>query len=95
MNKETSRILKSSSVLLIEDVGRVRVKFNRLLSVYVNKVYEASNAETAFEIYNNNKPCFIITDIEMPDINGLDFIETLRKKNDKVPIMSDKNITSQ
>ena len=80
MNKESRRILKSSSVLLIEDDGRVREKFNRLLSVYVNKVYEASNAETAFEIYNNNKPCFIITDIEMPDINGLDFIETLRKK---------------
>ena len=87
MNKESRRILKSSSVLLIEDDGRVREKFNRLLSVYVNKVYEASNAETAFEIYNNNKPCFIITDIEMPDINGLDFIETLRKKNDKVPII--------
>lgn len=87
MNEESRRILKSSSVLLIEDDGRVREKFNRLLSVYVNKVYEASNAETAFEIYNNNKPCFIITDIEMPDINGLDFIETLRKKNDKVPII--------
>ena len=75
MNKESRRILKSSSVLLIEDDGRVREKFNRLLSAYVNKVYEASNAETAFEIYNNNKPCFIITDIEMPDINGLDFIK--------------------
>ena len=60
MNKESRRILKSSSVLLIEDDGRVREKFNRLLSVYVNKVYEASNAETAFEIYHNNKPCFII-----------------------------------
>lgn len=87
MNKESRRILKSSSVLLIEDDGRVREKFNRLLSVYVNKVYEASNGETAFDIYNKNKPCFIITDIEMPDINGLDFIETLRKKNDKVPII--------
>lgn len=87
MNKESRRILKSSSVLLIEDDGRVREKFNRLLSVYVNKVYEASNAETAFEIYNKNKPCFIIADIEMPDINGLDFIETLRKKNDKVPVI--------
>ena len=87
MDKESRRILKSSSVLLIEDDGRVREKFNRLLSVYVNKVYEASNGETAFDIYNKNKPCFIITDIEMPDINGLDFIETLRKKNDKVPII--------
>lgn len=87
MNKELRRILKSSSLLFIEDDARIREKFTRLFGVYVNKVYEASNGEKALEIYKKNKPSFVITDVKMPEMDGLEFIEILRKENEQIPII--------
>jgi len=87
MDKELKAILKSSSLLLVEDDIRIREKFGRLLGIYVNKIYEASNGKKALEIYKRHKPSFIITDIEMPDMDGLEFVDILRKENEQIPVV--------
>lgn len=87
MNKEIKTILKSATLLLVEDDDRIREKFSRLLELYVNKIYEAPNGKKALEIYRKYKPSFIITDIEMPDMDGLCFIEVVRKENELIPII--------
>ena len=85
MDNELKNILKASSILLVENDERVREKFSRLLSIYVSKIYEASNGKIALELYKKNNPSFIITDIEMPDMDGLEFLNILRKKGEKIP----------
>jgi DNA-binding response OmpR family regulator len=87
MDKELINILKSSSLLFVEDDTRIRSKFIRLLGFYVNKIYEASDGEKALEIYKKNRPSFIISDIEMQGMNGLKFIEILKKENEIIPII--------
>lgn len=87
MDKELKAILKSSSLLLVEDDIKIREKFGRLLGIYVNKIYEASNGKKALEIYKRYKPSFIITDIEMPDMDGLEFVDILKKENDSIPVI--------
>lgn len=87
MDKELKTVLKSATLLLVEDDARIREKFSRLLSLYVSKIYEASNGKKALESYKKNKPSFIITDIEMPDMDGLEFIEIIRKENENIPII--------
>ena len=87
MDKELKDVLKSSILLLVEDDARIREKFSRLLEIYVDKIYEAPNGKKALELYKRYKPSFIITDVEMPDMDGLEFVEILRKENENIPVI--------
>lgn len=87
MNNELKNILKSSTLLLVEDDERVREKFSMLLGIYVGKIYEANNGKKALELYKKYNPSFIITDIEMSSMDGLEFIKILRKDNQLIPIV--------
>lgn len=87
MDKELKTVLKSATLLLVEDDARIREKFSRLLELYVNKIYEAPNGKKALEIYKKYKPSFIITDVEMPDMDGLELIEIIRKENEFIPVL--------
>ncbi|WP_459479707.1 response regulator transcription factor [Clostridium saccharoperbutylacetonicum] len=44
-------------------------------------VYSASNGKEAFDSYSDIKPDLIITDIQMPVMDGLDLIEEIQKVN--------------
>lgn len=85
MNNELKTILKDSSLLLVENDEKIMEKFSRLLGLYVKNIYQATSGIEALEIYKKNKPSFIITDIEMPHMDGLEFLDILRKKNENVP----------
>lgn len=85
MDSELKNILKTSTILLVENDERIREKFSRLLSIYVSKIYEASNGDIALELYKKLKPSFIITDIEMPHMGGLDLLNILRTEGESVP----------
>lgn len=87
MTKEQRIILKSSSVLLIEDNLELRKKFTEYLSYYVGTIYQATNGLDALTIYEEKLPFFIITDIEMPLMDGLEFIKIIREKNKTIPIL--------
>ncbi|MDR1284753.1 MAG: response regulator [Campylobacteraceae bacterium] len=80
-------ILAKSSILLIEDEEPLRKSFKKVLKLWVAEVYEASDGEDGLRAYERYYPNIIITDIKMPKINGLDFIETIRKTNKSIPIV--------
>lgn len=81
MDRELKDILKKSTLLLVEDDFRIREKFSRLLNIYVDKIYEAHNGKKALELYEKYNPSFVITDIEMPDMTGLELIDILKQEN--------------
>lgn len=87
MTKENKLVLKSSSVLIVEDNPELRAKFFQHLSYFVGKIFQASNGLEGLKLYEENKPSFIITDIEMPEMDGLEFINTIRKKDSQIPII--------
>lgn len=80
-------ILSKSSILLAEDEDSIRESFKRILLLYVDKVYEASDGEAALKLYKKHMPDIIITDIKMPKLNGLELIKKIREKDDKTPII--------
>lgn len=88
MDIELKAVLKSSILLLVEDDIRIIEKFSRLLEIYVGTIYTATNGKDALKLYKKFNPQFIITDIEMPVMNGLQFIEYLRNENSTVPIIA-------
>jgi len=87
MDKIYLNILKNSSILLVDDNKELRIKIKRLLQLYTKNIYEASNGRNAYELYVKNNPSIIITDIDMPIVNGIDLIKKIRQYNTKTPIL--------
>jgi len=77
-------------VLIVEDEQAAR---ERLISmaIWQSGEYticgEAKNGREGLYFFDTTTPDIIITDIEMPVMNGLDFIAAVRKKNETIPII--------
>jgi DNA-binding response OmpR family regulator len=79
---------KNLNVLYIEDNIYVQNQTTKMLESFFNKIYIANNGKEALELFNeNNIYNLIITDIEMPFIDGVSFIESIREFNKKIPII--------
>lgn len=74
---------KKLNILLIEDDSIEIMKLNRaLLSLKMNhKIIEAHDGEDALNILINKKkyPDIILLDLNMPKINGVEFLSILKK----------------
>lgn len=68
------------SLLYVEDDTILLDAYTEFLSEYFN-VYKASSGAEALEIYKKNKPDIIISDINMPNMNGLELIREIRKND--------------
>lgn len=73
------------NILLIEDDAIEVMKFNRVVSTLElnHKVIEANNGEVALEILKVKEviPDIIILDLNMPKINGIEFLQILKNDN--------------
>ncbi|MDX4026741.1 response regulator, partial [Aliarcobacter skirrowii] len=74
-------------ILYVEDDDIARENGVEYLENYFDTIYEASNASIAFQIYEKYRPEIIITDIQMPKINGLEFVKRVRKIDKKTQII--------
>ena len=57
------------------------------LSNYCKKVFSARDGQEALAVYKEKKPNIIITDIEMPRLNGLEMAKQIRKEDKTTPII--------
>ncbi|RXJ69207.1 DNA-binding response regulator [Halarcobacter ebronensis] len=80
-------ILKYLSILYVEDDDEVRINISNSIANMVKKVYTASNAVDALELYDKYKPDIIFTDIDMKGMNGLDFVKEIREEDSLTPIV--------
>ena len=73
------------NILLIEDDEIERMKFKRVCEKNnLNlSVFEAKNGEIALEFLknDNNLPDFILLDLNMPKMNGIEFLRILKSKD--------------
>ena len=87
--------LKKSSILLAEDEDNLRESFKKVLLLFVDEVYTASDGEDALQQYKKYNPDILITDLKMPRLNGLELIKTIRKENENIPIIVTSAYTDQ
>ena len=74
-------------VLYVEDDEIARENGVEYLENYFEYIYEASDALMALKLYEKHQPHLIITDIQMPKLNGLEFIQRIRQKDNKVQVI--------
>lgn len=80
--------LQNYTVLCVEDEDGIRKRLVNTLKYYFKEVYEANNGEDGFDMYQEYKPSLIISDIEMPNQNGISMIEQIRQNDfDTIVIM--------
>lgn len=70
----------SKSVLLIDDASLVRLYYRSILAAAGYRVEEALNGVEALEKLLSISVDLLIVDINMPHMDGLTFLELLRKK---------------
>ncbi|RBQ30511.1 DNA-binding response regulator [Arcobacter sp. FW59] len=75
-------INKNIKILYVEDDEIARENGVEYLENYFETIYESSNAINALQMYEKYNPDIIITDIQMPKMDGLEFIKKIRQ-NDK------------
>jgi len=69
------------NVLIVDDSATMRKIIMRTIrqSGYsVDNVLEAGNGKEALEVIKDNKVDLVLTDINMPEMDGISFIEVLR-----------------
>ncbi|MDQ1340384.1 MAG: two-component system, cell cycle response regulator [Campylobacterota bacterium] len=79
--------LKRLTVLYVEDEDEIRQSLLRFLQRRVDKVYTAKDGKEGLELYKEHKPNLVITDIQMPIMNGLAMAEEIKKINIDAPII--------
>lgn len=84
MLKELNKNIK---ILYVEDDDIARENGVEYLENYFEHIYEASDAILALQLYERHKPDIIITDIQMPKLNGLEFVQRIRIHDDKTQVI--------
>jgi len=83
-------------VLIVDD----NVNDRAVLAYYISRyflcdIYTASNGKEALDRIDTVIPDVIITDISMPVMNGIEFIEELIRRQTNVPVIALSAVTEQ
>lgn len=77
------------NILIVEDHELTRFGLKTTFEGvdYVETLFEADSAETALEIFNNNRIDIVIMDLGLPVMNGIDATKSIRSSNKDVKIV--------
>ncbi|KEA43728.1 hypothetical protein CR67_08485 [Campylobacter hyointestinalis subsp. hyointestinalis] len=79
--------LQTLKVLYAEDEEGIRKNIADSLRYYVKEVFETSNGDEAYRIYQDKAPDIILSDIHMPILNGIELVKKIREQDRKTPII--------
>lgn len=71
--------MRPRTILVIEDDASVRVLLAQILEDAGYQTYEAANGREGLEQFRAKPMDLVITDLEMPEMNGLDLILELTR----------------
>ena len=76
------------TILVIDDQEAIRSLLRRTLEAAGYEVLEASNGRLGLELYRERPADLIITDIFMPEMNGLDLLLELTRNTRHVKVIA-------
>jgi DNA-binding response OmpR family regulator len=66
-------------ILVIDDAATVRLLMCRILTEAAHSVIEAPDGEVGLTLFAAQRPCLVITDLFMPNREGIETIQELRR----------------
>jgi signal transduction histidine kinase/DNA-binding response OmpR family regulator len=76
----------ATPVLIVEDDDAIREMMRRSLELDGWVVREAENGKVALQRMHESRPALILLDLMMPEMDGFEFVEVLRKNPDWIGI---------
>jgi len=87
LDTQTLEFLSTLKVLCVEDHKTTRLMYELLLDDIVSEVVLAEDGIDGFEKFTQESVDIIITDYDMPNMNGMDLIKKVREVNRNIPII--------
>lgn len=75
---------KTLNILYIEDDKMFSSKIKTILEKFFNSIFIANDGEEALELFKTNDVDLIISDINMPNMDGIEFLKKLREINNDI-----------
>ncbi len=87
--------MRPATILIIEDHASVRRLLARVLEDTGYQVCEAANGREGLQRFTENPMDLVLTDLEMPEMNGLDVIKELTRLCVDLKIIAMSGISSE
>ena len=78
MSNNPYRLLKSLRILYVEDDLETREELEMILSTWVDCIYCAANGQEGLALFEKHRPDIVISDIQMPIMNGLSMAKAIK-----------------
>jgi len=78
--------LKNFSILYVEDEPTTQELIGEILRDSCKEVFIASDGVEGLELYKENNPDIVLSDIAMPNMTGLEMSEAIKAINPEQPI---------
>ena len=76
-----------SKILIVDDEPVIRATLREILEYEKYEVEEAGDAKKALEAVEKHEFKVILSDIKMPGMNGVEFLEELQTKENDIPVI--------
>ncbi len=88
-NNQREQVMNNGEkiVLVVDDEASIRRNISDLLSPLGYKILLAGDGASAIESFSLDSPGLVILDINMPDMNGLDVLEEIKRINKDIPVI--------
>jgi chemotaxis protein histidine kinase CheA/CheY-like chemotaxis protein len=88
VSPSTPEVTESNTILVVDDAALMRRRLEASLDAYGYEVYTCGDGLEAWNwLQANPLPAMIITDIEMPNMDGFTLIDTCRNAGITIPIL--------
>jgi DNA-binding response OmpR family regulator len=77
-----------TEILVIDDEPQMRRLIARILTGAGHTVHQANDGRNGIELFHRVHPGLVITDIVMPDMEGIEMIRELHQEAPEIPILA-------
>jgi CheY-like chemotaxis protein len=79
--------LNQTTLLYVEDEDVARMAVGAFLRRQVSKLVTAANGQEGLQQYEEHLPGIVVTDLEMPIMNGMEMIRRIKALDANIPII--------
>ncbi len=82
-----NELIEDISILIAEDESELREYLREYLQIFFKKVYVAKCGNEGYAQYLEKRPDIILSDINMPNLDGLSMIKRIRERDTETDII--------